>query len=82
MSCSTDVYKRQIHVSTLAENRFGIGQIYPNFTYYHIGRGIAVGVVSEGNLIRGAANYAGEYGGYLYDLGGQDGCLLYTSRCV
>ena len=66
-----------IHVSTLAENRFGIGQIYPNFTYYHIGRGIAVGVVSEGNLIRGAANYAGEYGGYLYDLGGQDGvCRL------
>ncbi len=61
-----------IHVSTLAENRFGIGKIYPNFTYYHIGRGIAVGVVSEGRLIRGAANYAGEYGGYLYDFGGQD----------
>lgn len=60
-----------IHVSTLAENRFGTGRFHKNFIYYHIGGGIAVGVVSEGKLIRGAANYAGEYGSSLYDLNGQ-----------
>lgn len=33
--------------------------------------------MSEGNLTVAPANYAGEYGGYLYDLGGQDGvCRL------
>lgn len=65
------VIDNDIHVSTLAENRFGIGRIYSNFTYYHIGQGIAVGVVSEGKLVRGVANYAGEYGRSLYDLNGQ-----------
>lgn len=65
------VVDNDIHVSTLAENRFGIGQIYSNFMYYHIGSGIAVGLVSEGQLIRGVANYAGEYGCYLYDMNGQ-----------
>lgn len=75
IECATGrrvVVDNDIHVSTLAENRFGIGQLYKNFIYYYIGGGIAVGVVSEGQLIRGVANYAGEYGSSLYDLNGQD----------
>lgn len=68
-----------IHVSSLAEMRYGIGKSFSNFLYYHIGSGIAVGVVANGQLLRGTANYSGECGQCLFDIDGSDNFVTLES---
>jgi glucokinase len=51
-----------VHAATLAEMYLGKGRQYRNFLYVNIGTGIAAGIVSDGRLVRGAVNYAGEIG--------------------
>jgi glucokinase len=75
------VLDNDVHAATLAELRWGIGKEYKDFIYLNIGTGLAAGLVSNGQLVRGAANYAGELGHMLVDPGGslcpcgQRGCL-------
>jgi glucokinase len=70
-----------VHASTLAEQRWGLGKGILNFIYLNIGTGLAAGIVCDGGLVRGAANYAGELGHMVVDPGGilctcgQHGCL-------
>jgi glucokinase len=70
-----------VHAATLAEQRWGLGKGIRNFIYLNIGTGLAAGIVSDGMLVRGAANYAGELGHMVVDPGGllcacgQRGCL-------
>jgi glucokinase len=49
-----------VHCATLAELRFGAGLKVKDFVYINFGTGAAAGLVSEGRLIRGSRNYAGE----------------------
>ena len=51
-----------VHAATLAEIRFGAGKQVKDFIYMSIGTGIAAGIVCNGQLVRGASNYAGEVG--------------------
>ena len=51
-----------VHVATLAEQKYGAGKRYKDFLYLNVGTGIAVGAVVNGQLMRGASNYAGEIG--------------------
>lgn len=51
-----------VHCATLAEMQFGIGQTERDFVYLNLGTGTAAGLVSDGRLIRGARNRAGELG--------------------
>ena len=51
-----------VHAATLAEMRWGIGRESSDFIYINVGTGIAAGIVSNGRLVRGAENYAGELG--------------------
>lgn len=51
-----------VHCATLAELHFGIGRTVDDFVYLNIGTGIAAGLVSGGQLIRGHRNIAGEVG--------------------
>lgn len=51
-----------VHCATLAEMRYGVGRMEQDFVYLNLGTGIAAGLVSEGRLIRGARNRAGEVG--------------------
>jgi glucokinase len=75
---STD---NDVHAATLAEQRWGMGKGLQNFVYLNIGTGLAAGLVCDGRLVRGAANYAGELGHMVVEPGGilcacgQHGCL-------
>jgi len=51
-----------VHAATLAELRWGAGRGTREFIYLNVGTGIAAGLVCNGQLVRGAANYAGELG--------------------
>ncbi len=51
-----------VHCATLAEIRFGVGRRFRDFVYLNVGTGIAAGLVSDGRLIRGHQNNAGEVG--------------------
>jgi len=51
-----------VHCATMAELRFGAGLKAEDFVYINIGTGVAAGLVSEGRLIRGSRNIAGEIG--------------------
>jgi glucokinase len=75
------VLDNDVHAATLAELRWGIGKEAKDFIYLNIGTGLAAGLVCNGQLVRGAANYAGELGHVQVDPGGslcacgQRGCL-------
>lgn len=51
-----------VHCSTMAEIRYGAGLKAEDFVYINIGTGVAAGLVSEGRLVRGSNNMAGEIG--------------------
>lgn len=57
-----------VHCATIAEMKFGVGKHTDNFVYINIGTGIAAGLVSEGTLIRGFRNIAGEVGHMSVDM--------------
>ncbi len=75
------VLDNDVHAATLAELRWGIGKETKDFIYLNIGTGLAAGLVCNGQLVRGAANYAGELGHVQAEPGGslcacgQHGCL-------
>jgi glucokinase len=70
-----------VHAATLAEMRLGAGKGISDFVYLNVGTGIAAGLVVNGELVRGAANYAGELGHWMIEPDGelcacgQRGCL-------
>jgi glucokinase len=71
-----------VHAATLAELHMGAGREFADFIYLNVGTGIACGIVCNGQLVRGAVNYAGELGhmvvetdGDLCDQCGRRGCL-------
>jgi predicted NBD/HSP70 family sugar kinase len=59
--CPTELLNL-VHASTLAEVRFGVAKDVRDMVFLHIGRGIAVGLMTGGVLCRGAAGNAGEFG--------------------
>ncbi|WP_036691189.1 ROK family protein [Paenibacillus tyrfis] len=70
-----------VHAATGAEMMFGVGKRFKDFLYMNVGTGIAIGIVSGGILIRGAANYAGEIGHMTVDPRGDD-CVCGRSGCL
>jgi glucokinase len=51
-----------VHAATLAELRLGAGREAQDFIYLNVGTGLAAGLICNGQLVRGAGNYAGELG--------------------
>ena len=51
-----------VHAAALAEMRWGMGTESADFIYLNVGTGISAGLVLDGRLVRGANNYAGEFG--------------------
>lgn len=71
-----------VKAATLAEKQWGIGKITKDFVFLNVGTGIAAGIVSDNHLIRGTANYAGEWGHMVVETNseficscGQRGCF-------
>lgn len=75
------VLDNDVHAATLAEMRWGIGRKSADFIYLNVGTGIAAGVVCNGKLVRGAANYAGEMGHIFVDPKG-DPCVCGRVGCL
>ncbi len=59
MKCSIE---NDVKASTQGEKRFGAAKNINHFIYINLGTGIAAGIVSEGRLVRGIQNDAGEIG--------------------
>ena len=59
MPCYID---NDVKAATRAEKRWGFGKQSDDFIYINIGTGIAAGIVTGGNLIRGSHYNAGEVG--------------------
>ncbi len=51
-----------VNAAALAEMQWGVGQCVGDFIYINVGTGIAMGLISNRVLVRGATNYAGELG--------------------
>lgn len=54
--------ENDVNTLALAERWFGVGHDVDNFVLVTLGRGIGLGVVSDGKLYRGARGGAGEFG--------------------
>jgi len=59
--------ENDVNTLALAERWFGVGHDIDNFVLVTLGRGIGLGVVSEGRLYRGARGGAGEFGHTVVD---------------
>ena len=56
------VVHNEVQAATLAELHYGAGRQAGDLLYLHVGKGIGLGLVSEGRLIRGSHGHAGELG--------------------
>jgi glucokinase len=59
-----------VHAATMAELRLGAGRESRDFILFSVGTGLACGIVCNGQLVRGAANYAGEVGHMMVEMNG------------
>lgn len=56
----TTYLEKDVFLATLAELKDGIGMKYDDFIYLKISRDFSAGIVSNGNLVRGASGTAGQ----------------------
>ena len=70
-----------VHAATLVELRLGAGKGILDFIYLNVGTGIAAGLVINGQLARGAANYAGELGHLVVETEGEE-CTCDQRGCL
>ena len=59
LPCTID---NDVRSATRAEMRFGFGQTTNNFIYVNVGTGLAAGIVTGGNIVRGGHFNSGEVG--------------------
>jgi predicted NBD/HSP70 family sugar kinase len=56
------VFENDVNLATLGEQRLGLGKEVANFVYLHVGTGVGMGLVLNGELYRGSSGAAGEVG--------------------
>jgi len=59
-----------VHAATIGEIYYGAGRRFRHFLYLNVGTGVAVGLVFDGKLYRGATNMSGEFGHNTVDRNG------------
>lgn len=87
-----DLVKEILHVpvwvdndvksATTAEMVFGSGRRFENFVYLNVGTGLSAGFVTDGRIIRGKNNNAGEIGHTVVDLANRDRCMCDRHGCI
>jgi predicted NBD/HSP70 family sugar kinase len=55
-------FDNDVNLATLGESRFGAARGVDTFVYLHVGTGVGMGILLEGQLYRGATGAAGEVG--------------------
>jgi len=66
---------------TLAEQWFGAARGVDDAVVALVGRGTGVGVIANGDLVRGTGNGAGEWGHMIVDIGGRQ-CVCGNRGCL
>jgi len=74
--------ENDVKAATLAEQKFGAGKDIDDFVYLNIGTGIAAGFVTNGQLLRGWQNDAGEIGHTTVDYSSNIPCVCGRFGCV
>jgi predicted NBD/HSP70 family sugar kinase len=54
------VFENDVNLATVGEQQHGLGRGVANFVYLHIGTGVGMGLVLNGELFRGSSGAAGE----------------------
>ena len=75
------VLDNDVFSATQAEMVFGAGKKYSDFIYVNVGTGISAGMVCNGKLVRGSANFAGEFGHMIVGEG-QEMCVCGRRGCI
>jgi predicted NBD/HSP70 family sugar kinase len=55
-------FENDVNLATLGEQRLGLGKEVPNYVFLHVGTGVGMGLVLNGELYRGSSGAAGEVG--------------------
>jgi predicted NBD/HSP70 family sugar kinase len=55
-------FENDVNLAAVGEQTHGLGKGIPNFVYLHIGTGVGLGLVLNGELYRGSRGAAGEVG--------------------
>jgi predicted NBD/HSP70 family sugar kinase len=55
-------FENDVNLAAVAEQSHGLGKGVPNFVYLHVGTGVGLGLVLNGELFRGSSGAAGEVG--------------------
>jgi predicted NBD/HSP70 family sugar kinase len=55
-------FENDVNLAAVGEQTHGLGKGVPNFAYLHVGTGVGLGLVLNGQLYRGARGAAGEVG--------------------
>lgn len=55
-------FENDVNLATMGERWMGLGKDVENFVYLHVGTGVGLGLVLNGELYRGAIGAAGEIG--------------------
>jgi predicted NBD/HSP70 family sugar kinase len=55
-------FENDVNLATVGEQSSGLGKGVANFVYLHLGTGVGMGLVLDGELFRGATGAAGEVG--------------------
>ncbi len=56
------IFENDVNLATVGEQWHGLGKDVSNFVYLHVGTGVGMGLVLNGELYRGATGAAGEIG--------------------
>lgn len=76
------VIENDVKAATLAEQRFGGGRDTKDYIYINVGTGIGIGIISDGYLIRGWQNDAGEAGHMTVNYKSKTRCSCGRYGCV
>ncbi len=71
-----------VNCATIAEMKLGWGRKSNNFIYLNVGTGIAIGIVVDGTLVRGANFNSGEVGHFVVDMNSEVLCPCGRRGCV
>ncbi|MEP6758335.1 MAG: ROK family transcriptional regulator [Actinomycetota bacterium] len=56
------LFDNDVNLAALGERRLGLGRDVEQFIYLHVGTGVGMGIVIDGQVYRGASGAAGEVG--------------------
>ena len=74
--------ENDVHAAAISELVFGVGRQVNDFIFYNAGTGIALGIIVDRQLYRGATNTAGENGHAVIDHSGQFPCPCGMTGCI